>query len=198
MRPRPIVLAPALAVVVGALLVAPSARAADTSSFLSVGGGAGLVHNVALDQNDVRPALSFALGVGTTPVKRWVVGGVFRSTTYVKQGTDLGVGIRFAQGSFARGDWGVAAELGPGARFYRGAGQVGRYPVQAKLLGGAPWGLELGLGADLLDLSGETQGVGFVAFVGVDLLRFTLNRQGTTEKYWPNPAPSGGHLAREE
>lgn len=187
-----------LAVLAGALLAAPSARAADTSSWLSAGGGAGFVHNVTLDQDDVRPALSFALGVGTTPVKRWVVGGVFRSTTYVKQGTDLGVGLRFAQGSFARGDWGVAAELGPGARFYRGAGQVGRYPVQAKLLGGAPWGVELGVGADLLDLSGETQGIGFVAFVGVDLLRFTLNRQGPTEKFWPNPAPSGGHLPREE
>ena len=42
-----------LAVLAGALLAAPSARAADTSSWLSAGGGAGFVHNVTLNQDDV-------------------------------------------------------------------------------------------------------------------------------------------------
>jgi hypothetical protein len=31
----------------------------------------------------------------------------------------------------------------------------------------------------------------------VDLLRLTVMRQGSSERWWYNPAPAGGHVARE-
>ncbi len=34
---------------------------------------------------------------------------------------------------------------------------------------------------------------GFFAALEIDLLRFTVTRQGSTERWWPNPVPAGGH-----
>ncbi len=64
--------------------------------------------------------MSFAVGVGSTPDASFVVGGIFRSTTYFNLGTDLSIGPRFASGGFARGDWGAALDVGVTGRYWRG------------------------------------------------------------------------------
>lgn len=178
-------------------LVAPRpARATEPSSFLSFGGGYGIQHNGAISEDAHRGVMSLALGVGTSPLGRMVYGGVFRTTTYFRQGTDLGLAARVVQGSYARGGFGLGFDLGVGGRFYRN-GEYGQFPVQVKGLLGMPWGLGLALGADLFSIDGrDPPARGFVALFEVDLLRLTVNRQGPSERYWYNPAPAGGHMPK--
>jgi hypothetical protein len=126
-------------------------------------------------------------------VHRFVVGGVFRSTTHFTLGTDIGVAGRVATGGFARGDWGLALDAGVGARFWKD-GDYGRYPIQLVLTGGGPWGLQLGIGADVSNLGGNPPARGGFAVLEIDLLRLTVMRQGSTELWWKNPAPAGGHM----
>jgi hypothetical protein len=76
-------------------------------------------------------------------------------------------------------------------RWWR-AGAYGRYPIQAILLLGAPWGVQLALGADVWNLGGDPQAAGGFALLEIDLLRFTLMRQGSTDALWKNPSPAGG------
>jgi hypothetical protein len=180
----------------GAFVAPGLARATEPSSFFSVGGGYGLQHNGTIGEDAHRGAMSLALGVGTSPLGRMVYGGVFRTTTYFRQGTDLGLAARVVQGSYARGGFGLGFDLGVGGRFYRN-GEYGQFPVQVKGLFGAPWGLGLALGADLFSIDGrDPPARGFVALIEIDLLRLTVNRQGDTERYWYNPAPAGGHLRK--
>lgn len=168
---------------------------ADTSSWLSITGGYGLKHSESRDKLVDAGALSFALGVGSSPLSSVVVGGTVRSTTYFTRGTDLSVAARVASGGFARGQWGLALEAGPGYRVWRGAGDYGRFPLSAMLLLGAPWGIELSVGADVMNLTGDPQARGVVVLAGIDLLRLTLMRQGSTDKWWENPSPGGGRIA---
>ena len=181
-----VALAPVLAFVGG-----ERAARAEVSSWLSIDGGYGFQRNAvrSYDASDRAAAMSFAVGVGSTPDASFVVGGIFRSTTYFGLGTDLSVGPRFASGGFARGDWGVALDVGVTGRYWRG-GDYGRYPVDAMIYGGTPWGFELGLGTELVSLSGAPLARGFTGLVGIDLLRLTVMRRGSTEKSWPNPAPA--------
>lgn len=162
---------------------------AEVSSWLSADGGYSFQRNAVRDYNDKAAAMSFAVGVGSTPDASFVVGGIFRSTTYFNLGTDLSVGPRFASGGFARGDWGAALDVGVTGRYWRG-GDYGKYPVNATLWGGTPWGFELGVGTDFLSLTGAPMARGFTALVGIDLLRLTVMRRGSTEKSWANPAPA--------
>ncbi len=181
------------------LLQATPAGAADVSSWMSAGGGWAMQREGNTGNDDWIGAMTLTLGVGTTPVNRIVVGGLLRSTTYISQGTDLGFAARVAQGSYARGGWGVAIDAGLGARWYKG-GAYGRYPVQARIVGGMPWGVQLAVGADLLSLesSPAREARGFVMAIELDVLRFTVMRQGATERHWRNPAPAGGHVRETE
>jgi hypothetical protein len=108
-------------------------------------------------------------------------------------GTDLGVALRVATGGFARGDWGLALDAGALWRPWRG-GSYGEWPLQAVLTGGCPWGVQLAAGAELWSVAGGTPAQGFFGAIELDLLRLTLMRQGSTERWWPNPSPAGGHL----
>lgn len=164
---------------------------ADVSSWLALGGGYALEHDVQNDATSDAGLFSASIGVGTTPRAHWVVGGIFRTSTYVGLGTDLSIGPRFATGGFARGDWGVAVDLGMVGRFWN-RGDYGRFPVQGVVTLGGPWGLGLALGAQLGDVgSSKLARGGFVA-LEVDLLRLTVMRQGSTDAYWLNPSPAGG------
>ena len=118
-------------------------------------------------------------------------------TTYPTLGTDLGINLRAASGGFARGDYGLAVDVGPGFRTW-GNGDSGKWPVQARIVGGAPWGIELSVGGDFYNLSGDgpyARGINVLA--GVDLLRLTIMRQGPSERYWENRHPVGGHIHQE-
>jgi len=167
---------------------------ADVTSWLAVGGGYALQRDRRAGENKLAPALSYTLGVGSSPLAPFVLGGLVRGTTFLGYGTDLGVGLRGATGGFARGDWGVAIEADALWRPWKG-GNYGRWPLQGALTVGFPWGFQVSAGAQFLSLSNERSAVGGFAVLELDLLRLTLMRQGGTERWWRNPAPAGGHLA---
>jgi hypothetical protein len=174
------------------LLAAPRARA-DLTSWLSVGGGYSLTYDGVVRQLDWAGAFTSAIGVGSTPIAPIVFGGVFRATTRFGLGTDVGVMARVTTGGFSRGDWGFGLDIGPSMRWWR-AGDDGRYPLQAVLLAGAPWGLQLAVGADLVNLGGDPPARGGFVMLEFDVLRFTLMRQGSTDLWWKNPSPAGGRI----
>jgi hypothetical protein len=174
------------------LLSAPADLRADVSSWLAVGGGAALERNKPALVRDAAPALTYSVGVGSSPLSSIVFGGLIRGTTMFGLGTDLGVAVRAASGGFARGDWGIALDAGALWRPWRD-GNYGEWPLQGIVTGGSPWGLQLALGTELWSVSGGTPAQGFFAALEIDLLRLTLMRQGATERWWPNPNPAGGH-----
>jgi hypothetical protein len=184
-----------LAFLAALALAAPDARAADLTSWLAFGGGFGFERNSVTNLDSRAAALSATLGVGTTPRNRFVVGGVLRSLTHFTLGTDLSIGPRFATGGFARGDWGLALDVAATARWWK-QGDYGRYPIQVILTGGAPWGLQLGVGANVWNMAGDPPARGLFAVLEIDLLRLTVMRQGSSEAWWRNPAPAGGRLGQ--
>jgi len=178
-------------VAVACILHAEPARA-DITSFLSTGGGMELAKNRVANTFDSAGSMSFALGVGTDPFRKVVLAGMFRSTTSFSLGTDLNLAARVATGGFARGQWGVALDVGPGWRSFA-HGQYGKWPLFGQATLGAPWGLQLGVGAEVLKIAGDDpSAVSFLAVLEIDLLRLTVMRQGSTDKWWPNPSPAGG------
>jgi hypothetical protein len=194
-RTRSSVLAASLgAVALTFVLVVPASARADVSSWLAIGGGATTQENRDTSHRDSAGSFTYTIGVGSSPLSSVVVGGVLRGQIFFGLGSDLGLSARVATGGFARGDWGLAFDAGVLWRPWRD-GDYGEWPVQAVVTGGAPWGLQLALGADLFSVSGGTQAQGFFAALEIDLLRFTVTRQGPTETWWPNPAPAGGHPA---
>ena len=135
-------------------------------------------------------ALSYSLGVGSSPQSSFVLGGILRGTTFFGLGTDLGIAVRGATGGFARGQWGAALDLGVVGRWWREF-DYGEYPIRVVATGGAPWGLQLAVGADLGSIDGGTSARGIFGLVEIDLLRLTVMRQGATDAYWKNPFPAG-------
>jgi hypothetical protein len=174
-----------------AVLACAPARA-DVSSWLAVGGGA----TGQLAQGSTVPgyagAFTWSMGVGTSPRDAFVAGVTYRGATYFGLGTDLGAGVRLATGGFARGGWGLALDATPLYRTW-GGGSYGTWPVQGVLTLGAPWGLQLALGAQAWDMAGGDPARGAFAAIELDLLRLTVMRQGPSERWWPNPNPAGGH-----
>lgn len=162
------------------------------SSWLSAGGGYGVARSESRSTFDHAGAMSFAIGVGSDPNANIVVGGLIRSTTYFTLGTDLGVAARVATGGFARGQWGFALDLGPKWRTWIDGADYGRFPLGGMLFLGAPWGLQLGVGGDFLNLRDDAGARGLTAVLEIDLLRLTVMRKGATDRYWENPSPAGG------
>ncbi len=182
-----------IAAAFAAVVAAAVPARADVSSWLALGGGYSLERNEVAAYTDRASAFSALLGVGTSPRAPIVAGGVFRMLTHFSMGTDLGLAPRVATGGFARGDWGFAVDVGPTARWW-GGGQYATYPLQGVLTLGAPWGLELALGADILNLEGPPAARGGFAVLEIDLLRLTVMRQGSTDSIWKNPFPAGGRI----
>ncbi len=173
------------------LSVAGVARA-DVSSWMAVGGGSGLQRSRDSASRDFAASFTYSVGVGSSPLSSFVLGGLLRAQTFFGLGTDLGLAVRASTGGFARGDWGVALDAGALWRPW-GSGDFGEWPIQAVLTLGAPWGLQLALGGEFSSVSGGTPAQGFFAALEIDLLRLTVTRQGSTERWWPNPVPAGGH-----
>lgn len=176
-----------------ALLLLPASSQGDVTSWLAIGSGGALQRSHDTATRDFAPAITYSLGVGSTPVAPLVLGGLARGTTMVGMGTDLGLALRGATGGFVRGNWGVALDAGAVWRPWR-SGSYGKWPLQAVLTVGSPWGLQLAVGTELSSVAIQTPAQGAFAAIELDLLRFTVMRQGSTERWWPNPNPAGGHL----
>ncbi len=176
----------------GALALFAGDARADVSSWLAVGGGATAQLAQGATTRDTAGTFTWSVGVGSSPMKPFVLGVLYRGTTMVGLGTDLGAAVRAATGSFARGSWGLALDAGVAWRTW-GNGAYGDSPLQGVLTFGSPWGLQLAAGAELWTLDGGVSAQGFFAALEIDLLRLTLMRQGATERWWPNPNPAGGH-----
>jgi len=189
---RSVVLLPLTAALVFA---APPARA-DVTSWLAFGGGYGFEKNDLSQSTDRATAFTATLGVGSSPLNRVVAGGVLRTLTHFTLGTDVSLSARVATGGFARGDWGLALDAGVVGRWWK-SGNYGRYPLQFVLTGGAPWGLQIGVGTEVWNVAGSPSAMGAFAVLEIDLLRLTVMRQGSSEAWWKNPAPAGGHLTSE-
>jgi hypothetical protein len=168
----------------------PASARADVSSWLAVGGGMTTQLASGASSRDWAGAFTYSVGAGSSPLAPLVGGIVFRGTTMFTLGTDLGVAGRVCTGSFARGDWGVALDAGAMWRSW-GQGAYGNWPLQGVLTLGAPWGLQLAVGATVWSIDGVSSSPGFYASLEVDLLRLTVMRRGDTERWWPNPNPAG-------
>lgn len=177
--------------VAAATVAAASPAAADVSSWLAVGGGYGLEHNAVASRTDRATALGFSLGVGSSPRNPVVVGGMLRTMTFFTLGTDLSLAARVASGGFARGQWGLAVDVGAAGRWWK-QGDYGSYPLQGIVTLGAPWGLQLALGAHFWSIGGDPVARGGFAMFEVDLLRLTVMRHGATDRLWYNASPAGG------
>jgi hypothetical protein len=175
-----------------AALSTESARA-DVTSWLGVGGGAAVERNHDTHKSTTVPTMTYSIGVGSSPLASVVVGGLLRGTTLFDRGTDLGLTARVCSGGFARGDWGIA--LDAGALWRPWLSEYGEWPLQAVVTGGSPWGFQIALGTNLASVSGGTPAQGVFAAIELDLLRFTVMRQGSSERWWYNPDPAGGRAS---
>jgi hypothetical protein len=153
---------------------------ADSSAWLFMGGGA-----MGWKQGDAdfttSGALSFDLGVGTTPDASFIFGGLFRMTPILGSGTDLALLGRAATWGFQAARFGLALDAGGYARFW-GVGSAG-------FTGAVTLGAPLGITVSLQGLVGSNDTLGFGAVAGLDLLRLTLYRQSLLD-WWPNPSPA--------
>ena len=182
------------ALAAGVCMLHTSDARADVSSWFTAGGGYGVQRSESRESYDGAGVLTFSVGVGTSPLNDFVVGGLVRSTTYFTLGTDLGLSARFATGGFARGQWGLAFDVGPGWRSWGTGADYGRFPLHAMVIGGGPWGLQVGVGGDIWSIGGAPFARGAVAIFEIDLLRLTVMRQGATDRFWENPSPAGGRV----
>jgi hypothetical protein len=177
-----------------ACILHASPSQAEPSAWLSAGTGYGLARAESRDAFDRANTLGFAIGVGTDPNASFVLGYLLRSTTYFTLGTDLGVAVRGASGGFARGQWGFAVEVGPKWRTWSNGADYGRFPLGGMIFLGAPWGLQLGVGGEFMNLRDDAPARGVIAVLEIDLLRLTVMRKGATDRYWENPSPAGGRI----
>jgi hypothetical protein len=182
---------PLLAAIAAATTALSAGEArAEVSSWLAFGSGAAAQLAQGASTRNIAGTMTYSLGVGSTPLAPVVVGVLYRGTTMVGLGTDVGASVRLATGGFARGNWGLALDAGVAWRSW-GSGTYGDSPVQGVLTLGAPWGLQLAVGSEMWSLDGGVPAQGFFAAIEIDLLRLTLMRTGGTERWWPNPNPAG-------
>ncbi len=153
---------------------------ADVSSWAYVGGGASAFEQQGLELK-LDPTLAIEVGMGTSPARPLVLGGMFKLQTLFGDGTDLGLALRLATRSFVTGDFGLAVDAGPYRRFW-GEGSTGG---QAALVLGAPWGITLSVGGGI----GSNDARQFGATLGLDFARLTVYRLAG-ESWFPNPRPA--------
>jgi len=177
-----------------ALLLASGDARADVSSWFALGGG--YTGQLAQGTSTAETAgiFTYSVGVGSSPKNAFVVGGVYRGATYFGLGTDIGPSVRVATGSFSRGDWGLALD---GGVVWRTWGSYGWWPLQGVLTAGSPWGFQVALGVQGGNLGTGSPAEGMFVALELDLLRLTVTRQGSSERWWPNPNPAGGHQQQQ-
>ena len=126
-------------------------------------------------------ALTFDIGVGTSPEAPLIFGGIFRLMPYIGWGTDLAILGRVATRGYQQGDFGLALDAGGYARFWgsQSSGFLG------ELVLGAPLGFEL----RLVGSRGTNDALSYGAIAGVDILRLTVFRRALLD-WWQNPSPT--------
>lgn len=149
---------------------------ADAASWFSLAGGLGNFSEGGTRQYP--GALQLELGLGSSPARAVVVGGVVKTLSYFGNGTDLAFTLRAASGGFARGGFGFAIDAGGYERWWgeNSAGFLG-----ALVLGG-PLGLQL----TGMTEQGTNDVRAYAAVFGIDFLRLTVYRNASGG-YWPNP-----------
>lgn len=168
-----------------ALLAFSPSAAAQATSWLYVGGGAGVVDagDGEPSERETRSAVQLDTGIGTSARQPVVVGGLFRVQGYVGAGVDLGLAARLATRGFALGGFGAALDAGVYQRWW-GAESTG---FTGNLVLGAPWGITL--------LGGASVGSGdqriYFASLGIDLARLTVHRHSGLS-WFANPMRSPG------
>jgi hypothetical protein len=148
------------------------------SSWLYVGGGAGVLDRGDKDQKSI---FQLDTGMGTDPGASLVLGGLFRAQALFGSGVDLGLLSRLVTGSFVRGGFGGGIDLGISQRWW-GEGSTG---VTGNLVLGAPWGLTLSAGGTL----GTNDQRLVFATIGFDFARLTVHRS-TGLGWFANPMRS--------
>jgi hypothetical protein len=173
--------------VAGVAASAGTARA-DASAWVFAGGGPMLwkqtttdttLKSLPPDKLTAKGALTFDVGMGTTPNAPIIVGGVFRLMPMLGYGVDLGLLARGATRGYQAGGFGLALDLGGYWRTW-GEGSVG-------FLGDVVLGAPLGLEMRLVGAAGKRDALALGAIFGIDLLRLTVFRKAS---YWPNPSPA--------
>ncbi len=153
---------------------------AQATSWLYVGGGAGVVDDAA---RDTRSLLQLDTGLGTSARHPLVAGGVFRVQGYFGEGADLALAGRLVTRGFVVGGFGLGVDAGVYQRWW-GSGSTG---FTGNLVIGAPWGLTL--------LGGASVGSGdqkiYFASLGIDLARLTVHRHHGLD-WFANPMRSPG------
>lgn len=162
------------------VLGASSTASAQATSWLYVGGGAGVFEG---DEQERRSVLQLDTGLGTSAKHPLVVGGIFRLQGYFGGGADLGLGARVVTRGFALGGFGAGIDAGAYQRWW-GAESTG---FTGNLVLGAPWGITLLGGASVG--SGDQQV--YFASLGIDLARLTVHRHSGLD-YFANPMRSPG------
>lgn len=155
-----------MAAAVLVLAALPSRRAAaQASSWLYVGGGAGHIERT---DGESLSLLHVDSGLGTSATSAVVAGGLLRAQGYFGGGIDLAILARVVSRGFAKGDFGLGVDAGVYQRWW-GRDSSG---FTANLLLGAPWGLTLVGGASY----GSADQRGYFASLGIDFARLTVHR----------------------
>jgi len=170
-------------------VLSPGDAHADAATWCYVGGG-GLVWRQGTSDFIAGGAVNADVGMGTSPQAPFVIGGFGRLTGIIGDhtGADLGILVRGATGSFARGTWGIAVDAGGFARFW-GPGHAG---FTGGLTLGAPLGVSLTMqvmyGAPF-DTTKAGDLLGFGGTLGIDFARLLIHREQLEDR-WPNPRPA--------
>jgi hypothetical protein len=161
-----------------AALACSGTASAQATSWLYVGGGAGVFEG---DDEKARPVIQVDSGLGTSAKFPVVVGGFFRVQGYVGDGADVGVLARVASRGYALGDFGFGVDLGVVRRWWGENATL----FTGDLVLGAPWGLSCTLGTSL----GADDQRAYFASLGIDLARLTVHRH-TGLEWFANPMRS--------
>jgi hypothetical protein len=169
--------------------LAPRVAHAEASAWASISAGAVGFKQSTTDFG-VKSTMLLEGGVGTTPQKPFIFGGLFRVAPIFGAGTDLGFSLRGAMRSFQTGPFGIAVDLGMYLRTF-GPPHVGA-PAPWSLpttgfIGGVVLGGPLGTQLSILGSGGQHGSFGVSATLGIDLLRLTVYRQSLLD-WWPNPS----------
>jgi hypothetical protein len=170
--------APALAIAAAVLLGWSAPAQAQATSWLYVGGGAGIVD---ADERESHPLLQVDTGLGTSARHALVIGGIFRAQGYFGAGLDLGGAARLVTRGFALGGFGGGIDAGVYQRLWGDTGPG----FAGNLILGAPWGLTLLGGASL----GPGESRIYHVSLGIDLARLTVHRH-TGLDWFENPMRS--------
>lgn len=176
--PRRLVFAGALLILMLAALAWTRPAGAQASSWLYVGGGAGVLDQ---ERQIERSMLQVDTGLGLAPSSFLVLGGIFRGQMLFGSGLDLALLSRLVTREFARGGFGAGIDLGGYHRPW-GEGSTG---LSGNLVLGAPWGLTLIAGGSV----GSGDQRSFFASLGIDFARLTVHRHSGLD-WFPNPMRS--------